>query len=180
VGSSQPHKLLGVRDAFLRYFRDGLNRPVSIALVPHGEVEIADAMPLSDEEAIETARGEAGALDEKLGETYHFYVANEGGLHSLEVDGQVHHFVRSWTVLRCVLGEAWGASGSVQIPGRLVSGLDDTELALAVPGTRRSGGMIASLTGGMESRRSAVSTATLHALSTLFYGLIESRPGQRH
>jgi hypothetical protein len=32
--------------------------------------------------------------------------------------------------------------------------------------------MIASLTGGLETRRRAVETATLHALSTLFYGIL--------
>lgn len=163
----------------MRYFREGLNRPVSIALVPHGEVEVEGCLPLSDEEGIEAARKEALALEGELGDSYHFYVANEGGMHTLELDGRVHYFVRSWTVIRCALGETWGGSGSIQVPDRLIDGLDQSQLALAIPGRRRGGGLIASLTGGMETRRSAVATATVHALSTLFYGTFESRPGER-
>lgn len=36
--------------------------------------------------------------------------------------------------------------------------------------------MIGSLTGGLERRRQAVADATTHALSTLFYGVIEIHP----
>jgi hypothetical protein len=36
--------------------------------------------------------------------------------------------------------------------------------------------MISSLTGGLETRRKAVAVSTLHALSTLFYGILDSRP----
>ena len=57
----------------------------------------------------------------------------------------------------------------------LLEGLDEGQLSYAVPGTRRSGGMISSLSGGLESRRTAVTEATMHALSTLFYGKLESR-----
>jgi hypothetical protein len=73
------------------------------------------------------------------------------------------------------MGEAWGASGSVQLPDRLVAGLDGAQIPFAVPGTRRAGGMISSLTGGLENRRRATAQSTFHALSTLFYGVLESR-----
>ena len=36
--------------------------------------------------------------------------------------------------------------------------------------------MIRSLTGGLETRRRTVATSTLNAISTLFYGVLESRP----
>jgi hypothetical protein len=65
----------------------------------------------------------------------------------------------------------------VELPERLIEGLSGEQLAIAVPGTRRAGGTIASLTGGLETRRSAVALATLHALSTHFYGILESRRG---
>ena len=84
-------------------------------------------------------------LEKALADTYHFYVATEGGLHSLDVDGKHCYFVRNWTVVRGLLGEAWGSSGSIQVPARIIEGLDSEQIPLAVPGTRRSGGMISSL-----------------------------------
>jgi hypothetical protein len=79
-------------------------------------------------------------------------------------------------VVRSPLGETWGSSGAVQLPDRIVAGLDHAQVPYAVPGTRRSGGMISSLTGGLETRRKTIALSTLHAISTLFYGTLESRP----
>jgi non-canonical (house-cleaning) NTP pyrophosphatase len=179
VGSSASHKLLGVRDGFLRYFHEGLHRPIPVVIVPHAEVEIHPCLPISDEEAIAAARRETSDMQRALGDAYHFYVSSEGGLHSVEIDGKTHYFVRNWTVIQAPVGEAWGGSGSIQLPAGIVDGNAPGVAPLTIPGRRRSGGMIASLTGGMETRRSAVATATLHALSTLFYGMLESHPGSR-
>ena len=178
VAAGTPEKLLGVRDGFLRYFHDGLERPVAVRVTPQEispGADLAD-LPLSDEETIVSARSRAEALQEAFGPAYPFYVGCEGGLHSMEVDGAVRHFVRAWTVILGVAGEACGASGSLQIPPRLIDGLDRGEISLAVPGTRRAGGMIGSLTGRLETQRTAMASATFHALSTLFYGILESRP----
>lgn len=175
VVGPNPDKLLGVRDGFLRYFHDGRDRPVSVAVVPQPDEETPLGLPISDEEVIQRTRKKVLDLERSLGDTYHFYVATDGGLHPLEVDGRLRYFVRNWTVVRGKLGEAWGGSGSIQLPDRIVSGLDDEQIRFAVPGTRRSGGMISSLTGGLETRRKAVAVSTLHALSTLFYGMLDSR-----
>ncbi|MGH7752572.1 MAG: hypothetical protein ACREN5_07125, partial [Gemmatimonadales bacterium] len=94
---------------------------------------------------------------------------------SVEIDGRVRYFIRNWTVVRGRLGEAWGASGSIQLPDRLIGGLENEQIPFAVPGTRKRGGMISSLTGGLETRRHAVALSTLHALSTLFYGVLDTR-----
>ena len=176
VAGPSADKLLGVRDGFLRYFHDGLDRAVSVAVVPQHLEEPAIGLPVSDEEVVGLARQRAMALEKALADNYHFYVATEGGLHSLDVDGRHCYFVRNWTVVRGLLGEAWGSSGSIQVPERIIAGLDSDQVPLAVPGTRRSGGMISSLTGGLETRRKAVAISTLHAISTLFYGVLESRP----
>lgn len=180
VGSSASHKLLGVRDGFLRYFHDGLHRFAPVVIVPHGEVEVPSCLPVSDEEAIAAARKEAHELERQLGDAYHFYVASEGGLHTVEVEGRTHYFARTWTVVRTPVGEAWGGSGSIQLPDQIVDGgIGEDGVPIVIPGRRRDGGMVASLTGGMETRRSSVASATLHALSTLFYGMLESHPGSR-
>jgi non-canonical (house-cleaning) NTP pyrophosphatase len=175
VATSTPEKLLGVRDGFLRYFQEALDRTVSVAVVAQPEAEPPRGLPASDAEAMTVARRRVDRLAERLGEAYHFYVASEGGLDAVEVAGQLHHFVRNWTVVRAPIGEAWGASGSVQLPDRLVAGLDGAQIPFSVPGTRRAGGMIASLTSGLENRRRATAQSTLNALSTLFYGVLENR-----
>jgi non-canonical (house-cleaning) NTP pyrophosphatase len=176
VAGHTPDKLLGVRDGLLRFFHDGLDRIVSVAVVPQTVEEAPMGLAVSDEEVLQLARRRAMELESSLAGTYHFYIATEGGVHTLEVDGKVCHFVRNWTVVRGVLGEAWGSSGSIQLPDRLVAGLDSAQIPFAVPGTRRSGGMISSLTGGLETRRKAIAVSTLHCISTLFYGVLESRP----
>ena len=125
------------------------------------------------------ARAQAAELARSLEGRYQFFVGTEGGLHVVETGGEARYFVRCWTVVAGSLGEACGGSGSVEIPARLISGLDDEQIPFAVPGTRRRGGMISSLTGGLETRRSAVALSTFHAVSSLFYGILESRPRPR-
>ncbi len=169
--------LLGVRDAFRRYFHEGLERPVPVAVVPQEMPPRPTGLPVSDLEALETARRTARELEARLPGTYHFYLANEACIHSLEIEGQSRYFIRSWSVLVGVAGESCGSSGSIQLPQRLVESLEGVHAEVEIPGKRKSGGTIASLTGGLETRRSAVATATLHALSTLFYGILESRRG---
>jgi non-canonical (house-cleaning) NTP pyrophosphatase len=176
VAGTASENLLGVRDAIQRYFHDGLDRTVSVAVVPQTVSDAPIGLPFTDEDILRLARQRVEELEAKLGGAYHFYIASESGIHAIDVDGGPRYFIRYWTVIRGTLGEAWGSSGSVQIPDRIVAGLDQAQIPFAVPGTRRSGGIIRSLTGGLESRRKAITTATLHALSSLFYGILESRP----
>lgn len=169
-------KLLGVRDGFLRFFHNGLDRTVSVAVVPQPVEEDPMGLPVTDEDVIALARKKVLAMEARLGSAYHFYIATEGGIEVLDVDGDQRYFVRNWTVVRSPLGETWGSSGAVQLPDRLVAGLDSAQVPFAVPGTRRSGGITSSLTGGLETRRKTIALSTLHAISTLFYGVLESRP----
>src|SRR5260370_15140274 len=111
-----PDKLLGVRDGFLRYFHDGLDRSVSVAVVPQSIEEPPLGLLISDEEVIRLTRKRALDLEQALADTYHFYVASEAGLHSIEVEGKLRYFVRYWTVVRTLIGESWGSSGSIQLP----------------------------------------------------------------
>lgn len=170
--------LLGVRDAFLRFFRDDQGRPLPVAVVPQEPApQIASGgLATSDEEALARARAASRELEHRVPGVYHFYLAVEGCIHSLEIDGSRRYFARSWAVVRGVAGESFGSSGSVQLPIRLVEGLEPDEVATSIPGSRRSGGMLASLTGGLETRRTAVAESTLHALATQFHGVLGSRP----
>lgn len=160
----------------MRYFHDGLENPVPVSVVSKLEDDLAAPLPLTDEQILELARRRAREVDEQAESEIHFSVGTESGLLAMEVDGELRYFVRSWTVLLGLDDEAWGSSGAVQLPQRLIEGLEQNEMMLAVPGTRRSGGMVSSLTGQLETRRSATALATLHAISTLMYGLLRSRP----
>jgi non-canonical (house-cleaning) NTP pyrophosphatase len=179
VAGSLPDKTLGVRDGFLRYFHDGLLQPVPVAVVPQPDPEDNSPIPASDAETLALARRKAHCLAERLGSTYVFYAASEAGVHTVEEGGETLYFVRNWTVLTGAAGEACGGSGSVQIPSSLIAGLDRAQIPIAIPGTRRRGGMMSSLTGGLETRRSSVAVSTLLAISTLLYGFLESRPVRR-
>jgi non-canonical (house-cleaning) NTP pyrophosphatase len=179
VASGPADKALAVRDGFLRYFHQGLDLHVPVAVVSQGESESPLSLELSDEDALELATAEAAGLAERLGDHYDFFVAASAGVHSLEVLGERRHVVRSWVVVRCAAGSAWGSSGSLEIPARLLADDAHGSRLGALPGTRRSGGLVAALTGGLESRRRGVALATVHALSTLFWGRLESRAVSR-
>lgn len=184
VGGDLPDKLMGVRDGFTRYFgevlRQGLAEPVSVAVVAQPQDEETTPLPLDDLETLELARQRARGLQEKLGDTYGFYVSVEAGLEHFGPPGEVRHFVRSWAVVRGLGMETWGSSGAVQLPEAVTHGLDVDDIPFAIPGRLRRGGMVSSLTGNLEDRRSSTAQATVHALSTLMYGLIESRPRGPH
>ncbi len=180
VGGDLPDKLLGVRDGFVRYFHHGLERSVPVSVMPQATDEARTPLPVSDSDILTLARRRALELQRQHGEAFAFHVGSEAGLLRFEADDQTRYLVRSWTVVLGLGEETWGSSGSVQLPDRLIQGLDREDLPFAVPGTRRSGGMVSSLTGAVETRRSATALATFHAISTLMYGRLESHPHRRH
>jgi len=175
VAASSADELLGVREAFRRFFHDGLGRPVPVAVVAQEANRVLQGLAGADREAIEAARAVASDLRERLGRHYQFYVGLEVAVAPVELEDGVRYMLRSWAAVLGPPGESCGASGSLELPARLVGkGVDDP--SVAVPGTRRSGGLFASLTGGLETRRRAVALAVVGALSTLFHGILESGP----
>lgn len=175
VADAGADTLLGVRDAFRRFFLRDSGEVAPVAVVPQELPSPLTGLPLSDGEAISRARRSIAEMESKFPGAYHFYLASEACYHALDLEEGTRFFVRSWTVLRGVAGESIGSSGSLQLPPALVDGLGVEQLPHTIPGTRKSGGIVASLTGGLESRRSAVAEATLHALSTQFFGYLDSR-----
>jgi len=180
VAGDNTEVLLGVREGFLRYFREALGRPVTVGVVPQPDEAERSGLPVSDEATLESARRRCALLREHLGEQHLFHVASSGGLQTVTSGDDRRVFIRCWTVVLGPGGEAWGASGSQQLPEELwrsVEGGGSGKRAgtlFTVPGKRRRGGMLSSLTGRLETRRSAVALSTVHALSTLFYGILES------
>lgn len=178
VANPTPDKLLGVRDGLLRFFHQRLDRELPVAVVPHDGEPEPHGLSSSDRETVASVRRKARELSRELGDDYHLYVASEGGLHTVEPEGEgeILWFVRNWTAIHGMVGNAVGGSGSVQLPTRLIAELGEEQISHAVPGTRRRGGMISSLTGGLENRRRATALSTVQALSTLFYGILQGRP----
>jgi non-canonical (house-cleaning) NTP pyrophosphatase len=179
VADSGADTLFGVRDAFRRFFRNDAGEVAPVAVVQQELHTPLTGLPLSDGEAISRARRAVRQMEEKLPGVYHFYLATEACYHSVDLGDSTPFFVRSWAVLSGIAGESLGSSGSLQLPPHLVDGLGMEQLPHSIPGTRRSGGILASLTGGLESRRTAVATATLHALSTQFFGILDTRRTRR-
>lgn len=167
--------LLGTRDGFQRFLSSTFGHLVPVAIASHPVQDDSSGLALSDEETLALARRRARALEDQSGKPYDFHVGAEGGLHTLEVDGELTYFVRSWAVVRGLGDETWGASGSLQIPKSLIEGVEREDVASVLPATRRGGGMLSGLSYGRETRRTAVALAVFHALSTRFYGVLEGR-----
>lgn len=179
MASRLPDKLFGVRDAFYRYFRDGQGHGVPVTVLPRGDSAPAP-LPLTDEAILNQARARVRRLAAHHDGDHTFCVGTEAGLVQIESEGERRFLVRTWSVIRGMGEETWGASGSVQIPERVIAELDALGVAstLQAAGTRRHGGMVAALTAGLEDRRSATALATLHALASLFHGILDHPPGR--
>lgn len=177
MASRDAEQLLGVRDGFRRYL-DGLGRDPALAV----RQAAAGPEPSSAWTRVETtltvARREAERLRAATEDRAAFCVGTGEGLESLEIDGSSHDFVLCWVVIATDIGTAAGGSGPIEIPERFTQTLD-VDGPVKVPGTRRRGGIIGSLTGGLGSRREAFSLASFHALCSLFYGLVEPQRGPR-
>ena len=177
VAGQLPDRLLGVRDGFLRYFRERHPHVGPVRVVPHAQSDaVVTPIPLSDDEILALARNRALELKTVTKTAHAFYVAAETGLVTMRSCDQQRHFVRTWAVVLGLGEESWGASGAVQLPESLIQGLDQEVIPFAIPGTRRGGGMMSSLTGGLETRRTSTALAIFYALSSLTYGLHEFRP----
>jgi len=109
VASGMAETLLGVREGFLRFFHDGLDRAIPVAVVSHPENQVEHGgLPYGDRATLELTRSHAEALRGSLGDAYDFYVACEGGIHGVELGGESRFFIRSWTVILGPANEGWG------------------------------------------------------------------------
>lgn len=179
VASRDAEQLLGVRDGFRRYFQRSMGPRPRVSVRSAAEAEETSTIWTSAETTLAAAHRQAASLRREVEDGRLFCIAAEEGLATVEVDGVGRSFVHCWTVVASPIGTACGGSGPVEIPERFTQSVD-RQGPVQVPGTRRRGGILGSLTGGLESRREAFSLATFHALSSLFFGLVEARrrPGR--
>jgi len=174
VASSNPQKLLGVRDGFMRFTQQRLPNASAVVVIPQEVALAGPSLPLSDEETTSLVLNQAKNLREKMAGSYLFYVAAEGGLDTVETSERHLFLTRYWAAISCDLGHAVGSSSGLQLPDRIMEGLDQSAGPLSMPGGRRKGGMLGSLTAGATTQRAAVADATFNSLSTLFYGFLDA------
>ncbi len=167
VAGRLPDKLLGVGDGFSRYFRTAWKRTLSFEVVARNAAG-GGQLPLHDDAIRTLAHERAWSIRDDMPAAA-FVVGSEAGLVPFEVGGTERWAIRTWNVILASGAEAWGSSASLELPPGLIEGLDPSERPTAVPGTRRHGGAVATVTRGLESRRTATATATEHALATLLY-----------
>lgn len=174
-GNRFPDKLLGIRDAFARLLseRFGFRVSLSIQLLP--APELPERIPMAEEELWKLTRDKLDAASVENQQDLHpFVVAVESGLVYREVFGKFAYLVKTVAVIRGLGGEGIGSSGELQLPDILVSEFDSLHSVFPLPGTRRAGGMVHSLTDGLETRRSTAAQATFNALVTLCWGMLPS------
>ena len=123
-------------------------------------------MASSDEMVLESVARSVDHLRGRLGQEYQFYVSCEAAVHTVELRQGSRSFLRIWAGVDSALGLAFAASGSLELHGDW----ETMSAGAAHPGTRREGGMLRAMTGGLVSRRSAVTEATLLALASSFHG----------
>lgn len=129
---------------------------------------------MSEEELWNLSRDKIDAAESVVDDSFPFLVCVESGLIYRELFGKFVYLVKTVAVIRGLGGEALGSSGELQLPETLVTSFDTLHSQLPLPGTRRAGGMVHSLTAGQDTRRSTAAQATFNALATLCWGMLPS------
>lgn len=187
--TSDSQKLFGFRDGFRQYFASVGWEP-EVQVRARGSEGDHPAIPTSDERLMTTVGERAARLYRADQGSSTFSVASESGLSFHEAEGSEEErevdlqastrtvvLVKTWVAMASSMGTAYGVSGGVQIPHAILQARAGVDIP--VPGHRRKGGIVGSLTRGVETRRSAIRQATLYALSTMFYGCFDDRTIRR-
>jgi non-canonical (house-cleaning) NTP pyrophosphatase len=173
-GNRFPDKLLGIRDGFARLLSERFGFRVSLAIQLLPAPELPERIPMAEEELWSLTRDKLEAACREAKELHPFVVAVESGLVYRELFGKFAYLVKTVAVVRGLGGEGLGSSGELQLPEILVTDFDSLHSPFPLPGTRRAGGMVHSLTDGLETRRSTAAQATFNALVTLCWGMLPS------
>jgi len=173
-GNRFPDKLLGIRDGFARLFSERFGFRVSLAIHLVPVPELPERIPMAEEELWALTRDKISAAQLDPEQPPAFLLSVETGLIYRELFGRFVYLVKTVTIVRGLGGEALGASAELQLPEILVTDSDSLKMQLPLPGTRRAGGMVHSLTDGLETRRTTAAQATFNALVTLCWGMLPS------
>ena len=142
--------------------------------------------PLNREESMRGARQRAEALVQmarEKNEAWNYFVGLEGGLDSLEENGQRRVFLESWAFVSDGARGYYGRSGGVELPEALAHEVLDvgTELSIAIDnfagsaGIRDAQGAWGVLSSNLITRQEAFRVATVAAFAP-FYNSRMYRP----
>jgi inosine/xanthosine triphosphatase len=178
VGSTRRPKLAAV-EAAIRDFGSVL-APASAFEVVGAEVESGVGhTPNNRSELMQGARQRAEALirlSREKAESCQYFVGLEGGLDSIQEQGQPRIFLESWAYVSDGRHGHYGRSGAVEIPGALAREVleNGVELSVAIDrfagavGIRDNQGAWGVLSGGLISRTEAFRVAVVAAFAPFY------------
>ena len=178
VGSTRRPKLAAVEAAI---------RDVGSVLAPASAFEVVGAevesgvghTPTNRNELMQGARQRAEALirlPREKAEPAHYFVGLEGGLDTIEEQGQRRVFLESWAYVSDGRRGHYGRSGSVEIPAALAREVleNGVELSVAIDrfagavGIRDNQGAWGVLSSGLISRTEAFRVAVVAAFAPFY------------
>jgi inosine/xanthosine triphosphatase len=178
VGSTRRPKLNAVQEAadlFRCFFPAETNIEVKGCEVESG----VSHTPSSRKELMQGARQRAEVLTRRLavsGEPARFYVGLEGGLDTVEENGDRRVFLESWAYVTDGERGHFGSSGSIEIPEALAEEVlvRGTELSVAIDefagqvGIRDGQGAWGVLSGNLISRQDSFRVAVVAAFAPFY------------
>jgi len=178
VGSTRKPKLAAVHQALEQIARLFAANPQFEILGIEVESGVRHT-PASREELMQGARQRAQALEsiaKKRQESWNYFVGLEGGLDSVEENGQRRVFLESWAYVSDGLRGHFGRSGALELPASLADQVlaRDTELSVAIDrfaqqtGIRDAQGAWGVLSANQITRQEAFRIAVIAAFAPFY------------
>jgi inosine/xanthosine triphosphatase len=178
VGSTRKPKLGAVSEA-LTVIGPALDAAARFEVVGCEVESGVGHTPATCEELMRGARQRAEALVQlahEKGETWHYFVGLEGGLDTVEEDGQRRVFLESWAYVSDGSRGHFGRSGGVELPEALAEEVLEKGIELSVAidkfagaaGIRDAQGAWGVLSGNLITRQKAFRVAIIAAFAPFY------------
>jgi len=178
VGSTRKPKLAAVRAA-VDEMMDLLSAETTMEIVGVEAESGVNHTPLSREESMRGARQRVAGLQriaQREAKPWNYFVGLEGGLDSVEENGERRVFLESWAYVSDGARGHFGRSGAVELPDTLVEEVfvRGKELSVAIDeyagevGIRDAQGAWGVLSGNRITRQEAFRIALLAAFAPFF------------
>ena len=178
VGSTRKPKLAAVRAA-VDEMMDLLSAETTMEIVGVEAESGVNHTPLSREESMRGARQRVAGLQriaQREAKPWNYFVGLEGGLDSVEENGERRVFLESWAYVSDGARGHFGRSGAVELPDALVEEVfvRGKELSVAIDeyagevGIRDAQGAWGVLSGNRITRQEAFRIALLAAFAPFF------------
>jgi len=190
VGSARKPKLAAVRET-LQEIGNFLQAAAQFEIVPF-EVDSGVAhTPSSAEELMQGARQRAESvrlIATREGKAWDYFVGLEGGLDSIEVNGERRVFLESWAFVSNRTRGYFGRSGAIELPPPLAEEVlvRGTELSIAIDefvqesGIRDAQGAWGVLSGNKITRQDSFRIALIAAFAPFYNRRLYAEPNPRN